>query len=158
MAFWINIYVCQPYPRHGPLSVNQLKNDSYRYNALGTVFQGVLLIMAIFKLLLSTLVFIFSILSFLIQSYSVCIIKADLTQIEESQVYKHASRVLVSMGALAPVILRKNVILHTVGKNYQGYGKFYQHSASAILKSSKCFSKGPPQGYTTQVQGKLPYL
>ena len=29
MAFWINIFGCQPYPRHGPLSVNQLKNDSY---------------------------------------------------------------------------------------------------------------------------------
>ena len=29
MAFWINIYVCQPYPRHGHLSVNQLKNQSY---------------------------------------------------------------------------------------------------------------------------------
>ena len=31
MAFWINIYGCQPYPRHSPLSVNQLKNDSYRW-------------------------------------------------------------------------------------------------------------------------------
>ena len=29
MAFWINIYGCQPYHRLGPLSVNQLKNDSY---------------------------------------------------------------------------------------------------------------------------------
>ena len=29
MAFWINIYGCQPYPRHGHLSVNQLKNQSY---------------------------------------------------------------------------------------------------------------------------------
>ena len=27
MAFWINIYGCQTYPRHGPLKVNQLKND-----------------------------------------------------------------------------------------------------------------------------------
>ena len=29
MAFWINIYGChcQPHPRHGPLSVKQLKND-----------------------------------------------------------------------------------------------------------------------------------
>ena len=25
MAFWINIYGCQLYPRHGHLSVNQLK-------------------------------------------------------------------------------------------------------------------------------------
>ena len=31
MVFWINIYGCQPYPRHGPLSVNQLKNDSYSF-------------------------------------------------------------------------------------------------------------------------------
>ena len=31
MAFWINIYGCHPHPRHGPLSVKQLKNDSYRY-------------------------------------------------------------------------------------------------------------------------------
>ena len=30
MAFWINIYGCQPYPRYGPLKVNQLKNDSFR--------------------------------------------------------------------------------------------------------------------------------
>ena len=29
MAFWINNYGCQPYPRHGHLSVNQLKNQSY---------------------------------------------------------------------------------------------------------------------------------
>ena len=29
MAFWINIYGCQPHPRHGPLSVKQPKNDSY---------------------------------------------------------------------------------------------------------------------------------
>ena len=29
MAFWINIYECQLYPKHGHLSVNQLKNDSY---------------------------------------------------------------------------------------------------------------------------------
>ena len=39
MAFWINIYGYQPYPRHGPLSVNQLKNDSYRqalYIVIGT--------------------------------------------------------------------------------------------------------------------------
>ena len=26
----INIYGCQPHPSHGPLSVKQLKNDSYR--------------------------------------------------------------------------------------------------------------------------------
>ena len=30
VAFWINIYGCQPYPRYGPLKVNQLKNDSFR--------------------------------------------------------------------------------------------------------------------------------
>ena len=30
MAFWINIYGCQPYPRHGSLKVNQLKNHSFR--------------------------------------------------------------------------------------------------------------------------------
>ena len=29
MAFWINIYECQLYPKHGHLSVNYLKNDSY---------------------------------------------------------------------------------------------------------------------------------
>ena len=29
MAFWINIYGCQPYPRHGSLKVNQLKNHSF---------------------------------------------------------------------------------------------------------------------------------
>ena len=29
MPFWINIYGCHPYPRHGHLSVNQLKNQSY---------------------------------------------------------------------------------------------------------------------------------
>ena len=34
-GIWINIYRCQPYPRYGPLKVNQLKNDSFRY--LGTV-------------------------------------------------------------------------------------------------------------------------
>ena len=39
MAFWINIYGCQPYPRHGPLSVNQLKNDSY-HQALYTKKKG----------------------------------------------------------------------------------------------------------------------
>ena len=31
MAFGINIYECQSHPRHGPLSVKQLKNDSYYY-------------------------------------------------------------------------------------------------------------------------------
>ena len=30
MAFWINISGCQTYPRHGPLKVNQLKNNKYR--------------------------------------------------------------------------------------------------------------------------------
>ena len=30
MAFWNNIYGCQLCLRNGPLSVNQLKNDSYR--------------------------------------------------------------------------------------------------------------------------------
>ena len=34
MAFWINIHGCQPYPRHGPLKVNQLENDKL---SLGTV-------------------------------------------------------------------------------------------------------------------------
>ena len=29
LAFWINIYECQLYPKHGHLSVNQLKNDNY---------------------------------------------------------------------------------------------------------------------------------
>ena len=29
MAFWFNISGCQAYPRHGPLKVNQFKNDSY---------------------------------------------------------------------------------------------------------------------------------
>ena len=29
MAFWINIYECQLYPKYGHLSVNQLKNDRY---------------------------------------------------------------------------------------------------------------------------------
>ena len=36
MAFWINIYGCQPHPRHGPLSVKQLKNYSYRYGTVCT--------------------------------------------------------------------------------------------------------------------------
>ena len=30
MAFWINIYGSHPHPRRCPLSVKQLKNDSYR--------------------------------------------------------------------------------------------------------------------------------
>ena len=30
MAFWINIYECQPYPRHGHISVTQLKIKNKR--------------------------------------------------------------------------------------------------------------------------------
>ena len=29
MVFWINIYGCQPYPRHGPLKVNQIKTIAF---------------------------------------------------------------------------------------------------------------------------------
>ena len=29
VVFWINMYGCQRHPRHVPLSVKQLKNDSY---------------------------------------------------------------------------------------------------------------------------------
>ena len=31
MAFCINIYECQLYPKHGHLSVNQLKNDIWPF-------------------------------------------------------------------------------------------------------------------------------
>ena len=43
MAFWINIYGCQPHPRQDPLSVKHLKNDSYRqalYRTIRPIYSG----------------------------------------------------------------------------------------------------------------------
>ena len=40
MAFWINIYRCQLYSKHGHLSVNQLRDDNY-FQALYVMYLGV---------------------------------------------------------------------------------------------------------------------
>ena len=50
------------------------------------------------------------------------------------------------LGDLASSILRKNVILHTVGKNYQEYGKIPLTLSTAILKSQR----GPCKLETSQ--------
>ena len=63
MAFRINIYGCQPYPKHGHLWVNQLKNHSFR-QALYIVVLGIFIFISVY-------VFTFHILFGLLYPFSI---------------------------------------------------------------------------------------